>query len=1203
MGERIFTPEQSAAIAERKKTLLVSAAAGSGKTATLTERIIASVTDKNEPADISAMLIVTFTRAAAQELRTRIGDALRASLEKDPDNRHLAHQLLLLPGAKIKTIDGFCAEVVRTGASLVGISPSFRIADEAERLLLLREVMEDFLDDAYAGKAGLSVDGDGFAVFSEELTGARNADALSDILLSVVTSTEGYAEGCGRIRRIAERLKKEAALDEPFSSREGAFIRARLIDMLTHYKKAYEETLSSLSPTSRYRTLFSGEYETITAILRIADNGYREVQSLVSSYRFPNLPAVKEALRTPEEEDARALRAAFKSDYEDFCKQYFTFSVDFFKHSLQRTADFASLLYETLNGFTARFRAEKKKRGICDYADLEHYTLSLLYREDGKPSAFAEALSRTYEYIYIDEYQDTNSVQHAIFSAIARENNRFMVGDVKQSIYSFRHAEPDIFTSLRLSFPPIERAAESPNAGIFMAKNFRSDRAVIDFTNEVFDRLFGVAGESIGYEAGDRLVYGKNKPESGTPVRVSLFSARKDGEETHTENGEVDTDAIDENATDGEIRYLVSEIRRLCDNGRLDNGERIAPKDIAILLRSGKRAADEIADALKKAGIAATAEEARDFFLNPEILLVLSLLHAIDNPHRDIPLAALLRSPLYGFTADDLVRIRMKGRTGDTLYEALLRYYSETADEKAEAFLSELSAFRELSEGIPIDRLLRHLYTETGLYTLAENGKNGKSARKNLLLLYNYARKFEASSFRGLYNFISYVDEIIRRGETIPEAKGGIDNGNAVRIMTIHKSKGLEFPVTFLARAGSSFSREDTKKSLLFHGSFGIATRFRDETGLAMVDNPVRRALIGYVTEKSAEEEMRVLYVALTRARERLYVSGVVPHRSDVEKYLSATALRRRYFSHFTAVTAKSHMTMLLSALSGAHPSYTFSVGDENGEELPLSPTEVKKEDETNIATVTKDTLVARFSFRYPHAAATALPHKMTVSRLYPDVLDRGDGTDAPFLTIEKTTRTPRFLSGEATVDAAKRGTATHIFMQFCDYERLKTHTAAEELSRLVREKFMEESDAVIVFLDELEDFRLSALFKELSEAARIYRELRFHARFPAAAFTEDAEKKSELSDEKVLVQGVIDCVYVRRDGSYVLVDYKTDRLTDYERTHRRAAEEKLRARHEEQLSYYAEAATQMFGSPPAAVLIYSLALRDTVTVTPKKLV
>lgn len=1199
MGERIFTPEQSAAIAERKKTLLVSAAAGSGKTATLTERIIASVTDKSDPADIASMLIVTFTRAAASELRTRIGDALRTALEKDPDNRHLAHQLLLLPGAKIKTIDGFCADVVRTGASLIGLSPSFRIADEAERLLLLREVMESFIDDAYAGAAGLSVDGDGFAAFSEELAGARNEDSLSDILLSVVTSTEGYAEGCGRIRSIASRLAKDAEADDPFSSREGSFIRARLTDMLSHYKTAYGDVLASLAPTSRYRPLFTGEQERITAILKATDCGYRETKQLVCDYTLPSLPAIKEALRTPEEEDARALRAAFKSDYEAICKQYFTFSADFFKESLKRTASFAALLYEVLDGFTARFRAEKKRRGLCDYADLEHYTLSILYNEDGTPSAFAEALSRTYDYIYIDEYQDTNSVQHAIFSAIARENNRFMVGDVKQSIYSFRHAEPDIFTSLRLSYPPIEKAENSPNAGIFMSKNFRSDRAVIDFTNEVFDRLFGVAGAAIGYEVGDRLVYGKNRPENGTPVRVSLFSAKQDTDDTSA-----DTDGTEDGDTpDGEIRYLVSEIRRLCESGRLDNGERITPKDIAILLRSGKRAADELADALKNAGIAATAEDSRDFFLNPEILLVLSLLHAIDNPHRDIPLAALLRSPLYGFTADDLVRIRMKGQTGDTLYEALLRYRDEAKDEKAEAFLSELSAFREVSEGIPIDRLLRHLYTETGLYTLAENGKNGKSARKNLLLLYNYARKFEASSFRGLYNFISYVDEIIRRGETIPEAKGGLESGDAVRIMTIHKSKGLEFPVTFLARAGSPFSREDTKKSLLFHGSFGVATRFRDETGLAMVDNPVRRALIGYVAEKNAEEEMRVLYVALTRARERLYVSGVVPHRTDVDKYLSSVLLRRRYFSHFTAVTATSHMTMLLSALSGAHPSYTFSVGDENGEELPPIPTEDTKKAETDTQTVTSDLLRARFDFRYPHAAATALPHKMTVSRLYPDVLDRDkDGTDAPFLTEEKAKSIPRFLSKERIADAAKRGTATHIFMQFCDYERLKTHTAQEELSRLVCEKFMEESDAAIVFLDELEDFRRSALFKELSDAKRIYRELRFHAGFPAAAFTENTEKKKELSDEKVLVQGVTDCVYEREDGSYVLVDYKTDRLTDYELTHREAAEEKLRTRHEEQLSYYAAAATEIFGKPPAATLIYSLPLRDTVTVTPKKL-
>ena len=806
MGDRIFTPEQSAAIAERHKTLLVSAAAGSGKTATLTERIIASITDRDTPADISAMLIVTFTRAAAQELRTRIDSALRTALEKDPGNRHLAHQLLLLPGAKIKTIDGFCAEIVRTGASLCGVSPSFRIADEAERLLLLREVMETLLDDAYAGTAGLSADGNAFALFAEELTGARNEDSLSDILLSDVTSTEGYAEGCGRIRTVAERMQKEAASDEPFASREGEFIRARLVDLLSHYENAYRDILEALPRDSRCFPFMQEELQAISSILEATACGYREAQARLLAYRLPSFPSIAAKTRTAEEEDARALRAAFKSDYELICKQYFTFSADYFKESLKRTADFASLLYELLNAFTTRFRAEKKKRGICDYADLEQYTLSLLYGEDGKPSAFAEGLSRTYDYIYIDEYQDTNSVQHMIFSAIARENNRFMVGDVKQSIYSFRHAEPDIFTELRRAYPPIKDAGDSSCAGIFMSKNFRSDRAVIDFTNEVFDRLFTVAGESIGYEPDDRLVYGKNKPESGIPVRVSLFPSQKSEENADSgEDAVTKTDAEADSEFDAEIRYLVTEIRRLCNGGTLDNGDPIAPKDIASLLRTGRNKADEIADALTKAGITATAEDSRDFFLNPEILLVLSLLHAIDNPHRDIPLAALFRSPLYGFSADDLVRIRMAGQKGDTLYESLLHYRTESDDEKAEAFLSELSTFRDMAEGIPIDRLLRRLYTETGLYTLAENGKNGKSARKNLLLLYNYARKFEASSFRGLYNFISYVDEIIRRGETIPAPKGGVGNDNAVRIMTVHKSKGLEFPVTFLARTGSAF--------------------------------------------------------------------------------------------------------------------------------------------------------------------------------------------------------------------------------------------------------------------------------------------------------------------------------------------------------------------------------------------------------------
>lgn len=1205
MGSRVFTPEQSAAIAERKKTLLVSAAAGSGKTATLTERIIVSLTDKENPADISRMLIVTYTRAAAQELRTRIGDAVRAALANDPRNRHLSRQLLLLPGAKIKTIDAFCGDILRTGATTIGLSPQFRVADETERMLLARDIMDGLIDDLYAGGAD-GITADEFAAMAEEICGVRNDDSLADILLELADNLSGYAEGSRRLFGYADRAAEDAEreiLETPY----GIATRRAAADLADHYLAAYEALIRDISaeaPDSKWIAFLTAECAAIREFRDSLSRTYAEARSVAYAFPFATAPSVPAKKRTAAEDFARTVRMTFKKDFQSLCKSRFTYSAEYYKESIVRTAHFTSLLAKVIDLFNVRFRAEKKRRAICDFGDLETYTLSLLIK-DGEPTRLARTLSQAYDYIYIDEYQDVNSMQHRIFTAIGRENNIFMVGDVKQSIYSFRHAEPDIFTHLKRTFPPLSAAGDSPAATIFMSRNFRCDRNVISFTNAVFDRLFGAAGESIAYEAGDRLEYGKNQPENDVPVTLALFGAHADDDDDDEISDDADSAPDDtENASpvfDAEIRYVVEEIRRLLRDGRLDNGEKIRPKDIAVLLRNGKGDAEKFRRALESGGIPAAADDARDFFLNPEILLVLSLLHAIDNPRRDIPLAGLLRSPLYRFTMDELCRIRAEGERGETLYDAVLGYRDNHPDnEKVSFFITELERFRDMAEGIPVDELIRRLYADTALVTLADNGKNGKDARKNLLLLYHYARTFEASSFRGLYQFISYIDEIIRQKKTVPATKGDAGDTDAVRIMTVHHSKGLEFPVCFLARTGRAFSTQSIKKPLLFDPALGTAVRFRDETGLALTDNPVRRAVISGITEAQNEEEMRVLYVALTRARERLYVTGSAPARGNVEKLLERAACDRRFFSRYTAKTARTHLDMILAALNGRAAFYT-QITPEESETETAEVIHAEAAAPANAA-VDAETLARRFSFRYPYLAVSLLPSKLSVSKLSPTALDSRDDGEV-VLTVSDEDRTPkktplpRFMREVREPTAAERGTATHLFMQFCDFSRLRTDTAATELCRLADLHFIDKADADIVFVDEAEAFRRSALFRELGGAAKIYRELRFHARFPAVNFTRDPALQKALKDEFLLVQGVIDCIYFRSDGTYVLLDYKTDRVGRTES--RAAAAERLRLRHTEQLSYYAAAATHIFGAPPADVLLYSLPLADTVKIDP----
>ena len=1212
MQTRIYTPQQSAAIAERKKTLLISAAAGSGKTATLTQRIISSLTDREAPADISRMLIVTFTRAAASEMRERIEAALRDALAKDPQSKHLSRQLLLLGGARISTIDAFCSDVVRRGAASLGISPSFRVADESERLLLANEVLNRLIEDAYDGRLPF-VSPDEFALLADSVTGVRSEAQLSEILFSLAEKLSGFPEGIGYLKVCAERLAAEA--EKPLDERSFSLLAVKnASEMLSHYKKIYDDLLldgkSLNGKTLLLLPFIEREHELIVRCLSSLDKGYSAICDTfrTEALLVEKLPVVRSFDTDFDEQFCkfyRRVRKDFFEKYQENRTLYFTFSAENIENDYKSSVEFERRLADLLMEYDERFQREKHSRGICDFGDIEHYAYRLLVK-DGERTPLAESISRAYDYIYIDEFQDTNSLQDAIFRAVSRKDNLFMVGDVKQSIYGFRNAEPSIFAAYKRSFPAVEDAAESPTASIFMSQNFRSDTPIIDFTNRIFDSLFELAGDSIAYAKEDRLSAGKKQPTAPMPVEVWLCDRLSESASEEEDEEEEESEDLDE-----EVTAVAKEIRRLLSEETLDDGTPIKPSDIAVLLRGGRADAEKFAEAIRLYGIPVSSEEDKDFFLKPAILLVLSLLNVIDNPYRDIPLAALLRSPLYCFTMDELVTLRLGQSENASLYEALSEFAEkESGDvgEKARAFLSELSSFRRMAEGIPVDRLLRHLYRETGLLGLSSEGDGGAQWRQHLLILYQYARRFEASSFRGLYQFISYINTVIAENRRVSELESKGEELEAVRIMTVHHSKGLEFPVTFLSRTAKRYNESDLFSPILFHRDLGAVTRFRDETGLARVGNLLYNAT-SYALERAGhEEEMRVLYVALTRARERLYLTARTQKKTPAEELISEASLLRPYLSRFKAYSYKSYLSLVLATVTGDEPYVRLRAIGPAADTEGMLKTESGEASADREASVDADTLRGRFGYEYPYKAVSEMPQKLSVSRLYPTVLDEEGEEDAVALqreTVSKmregTVRLPLFMTGGGEESAARRGTATHLFMQFCDYERLKTEKVEKELSRLVLEKFITEEDARLVFLSELEAFRSSDFFAELLTAKKLYRELRFHASLPAARFTADKEKKMALLDERIFVQGVIDCILVRENGQYSVVDYKTDRLSPAELGDKALAQKKLAERHALQLSYYAAAATEIFGYPPTSLLIYSLPLGDTVEIDPEK--
>lgn len=1280
---REWTAAQKQAIENRDRTLLVSAAAGSGKTATLTERIIRTLTDPVQKGDISRMLVVTFTRSAAAELRDRISDALNRAIAEGGQNAHLSRQLLLLPGAHISTIDSFCLDLVRANAAQIGLSPAFRLADPTENTLLQRSVLERLIDECYEGTTDFC-SGEEFCALVDCLTGTRGDGKLSDILLSLYEKTLGFARGTRVLTDMTGALVA-AGEKPPYDTPWGAYLRDRAKEIIEAWILRFREAIARLATNpdtaATYMHTLEEDVVRLRALLSALDVSYAAARHALLTYEKPKLASLKADKKTEDAAEAQAMRNAFytKAFKDKLTDRYFCYTEEEWRTTLPRIGERLRLLARLLDVFSDRVWEEKKRRNICSFNDLSHGALRLLTDEAGNPTPFAAEIGRSFDAVYVDEYQDVNEVQHRLFELIAGPRGRFMVGDIKQSIYGFRGAQPEIFAGIRRDFPNLDGAGDSPTAALSLSSNFRSLSPILDFTNLVFGRLMQAVGAHIGYrEEEDALV-----PERATPteapaprVTVALFEkdpSADDKKETNSLHvAEVDHEGVadhdreadllseeeeDVETVDAEARYVAREINGLLRSGRLIKDRPIRPGDIAIIMRRSAPA-PLFQQALAAYGIRAEATSRQGFFVNPEILLALSLLNVVDNPRRDVHLAGVLRSPLYGFTMDELIAIRRTADSSDenrdcTLYEALCLYVVSNPDfEKGRAFLDALARYRRMAEGQPVDRLIWQLYRETGLLALAGADKDGSPAvrRANLMMLYDYARRFEASSYRGLYNFIAYINETIERGKSIEEGHPFSARTDTVSIMTIHQSKGLEFPICFLVDCGARFTRQDLTAPLLFHRELGCALKLRDSTGLVRIANPVYHAVSDAMLTSGIEEQMRVLYVALTRPRDQLYITATV---KDACAAYEKAKRRTGPLVAEQAYACTSFADMLLTAAAGDDSFDLLFPGECAAEDTRVSQS-VEKMAETasdpsptgNAAvTETEAVLRDRFSYVYPYRHMGELPSKMSVSRLYPTALDESEevipaapvlsqvtptgekvgtrmspsGEDHPAvgpyvgdisagsLYVDDPDRPgedpapdhryiPRFMGGVRDT-AARAGTATHLFMQFCNFAHLQEVGAAAELTRLTERRFLSPEDAALVRLDEVEAFLRSPLLSALTGEGKLYRELRFHARLPAAAFTADPDKKLAYGDETVLVQGVMDGVLVRPDGEVWLFDYKTDRLTAYERAHPAAAAEKLCARHTMQLSYYAEACRDIFGRRPDRVMIYSLPLGDTVDV------
>ena len=1155
-----FTTDQNNAINSRGMSVAVSAAAGSGKTAVLTRRIIERVCAPD--GDISRILAVTYTKAAAVEILARLSKAISEKLAEDPSNKHVARQSLLVSSARVSTVHRFCLDVIHEYFDQLGLPSDFSVGDETNIKIISEKVMDKLVDDLFEGNVEGDEKIDDFALLYDTLGGRSNKNSFSETMMKFYEKLSCKADFLDAIDNYIQMYKNVDA-SNIMGTAWGFELKRFLRTILEHYLKMLvdAERLGSVNPDYLpTETAFAYDRSFCEfALSKLDTSDYAELCRVFLSYEPPTLKFARGAAKTAERKRIHDFREEFKNTIRKKCTPYFAFSEREIEFTFAETAKRLSEIKTFLASFNRRFKEEKTRRRIITYSDMEHYALRVLWdRENDAPSEAAIRIRDGFDEIFVDEYQDTNEVQNKIFSLVSKNNNLFTVGDVKQSIYGFRGADPTIFEGVLDDREKYSEGMTGDRAKIFLSMNFRSSNEILGFCNEVFDVLMNVGKKRYGDD--EKLYPGLRKSLGDVEISV-LPAGQKDDYITPEED------------------FVARRVAAFLKEGR-------KPSDIAILLRKGT-AAVGYERALKRLNIPVKNTEDKAFFENGEVLLMLSLLCVIDNPARDVYLAATLKSQLFGVTLDELIYIR-KYADG-SLYDALCAFTEQTGFKKGKHFLAFLEKFRALAPSVPCDRLIWQIYLDTNILSVVGSDKNlenyeAEQAKANLIQLYNFARSFGKNTYRGLFDFISFINDVIEKKEKV-KLSPFKTAGDAVSILTIHGSKGLEFPVCFVSDTAGQFNRDDERGNLLIT-KFGVATKLRHPSGLGQIRPLTFDIMKNVVRQSTVEDETRLLYVALTRAREKLIVTASSSEPislGDGGEY----ARRAKYISEYSLFSAKSFFDLIGMSVAGRGGYRVVGAGDIDA----ATPKEKEKKIDDVPLSLARRVVNERLSFRYPYEVLTEVPAKVAVSDLYPDLLDDGEEE----IKEAKFDYVPRFLAGDDEyVTAAERGTATHTFMQFFDFDRVEKDGVRAEIEYLARHKFIFDTDKKKIDVRGIEMFLRSDIAKKIRNAKKIWREKRFILSLDAADFSMNDETKAALGDEKLLVQGVIDCAYLDDDGKIVVVDYKTDHFA--RGTARDVIEKTLIERHTRQLMYYKTACDKLFGEVKS-VLVYSFAIGDTVEI------
>ena len=1261
MSEVKWTKEQRQVIDSRNTNLLVSAAAGSGKTAVLIERIIELVLYEKNPIDINKLLVVTFTKLAASEMRERVSKAIENKLEENPENEHLQKQLLLLSGADITTIDSFCKDVLISYAHLVNLDSNIKVIDPSENEVLAKEVMEELFEELYENND------ESFLRLVNWYAKKNTDEGLLQLLLNVNNFVNSHPFPKIWLNEKAEFFNTSTK-DDDFYLENYILDIAKDVDMdLEFFELSIKNNLKKIEnypELEKYIDIYNTLLDALSVVKEnlktfLKDNTkYDELKK--SSYEFLNSNFGSFKI-TKCDDEVKEIYNKVKKELNSI-KSEIAESLGALNLDLENIKKESDLIYPYVRSisdvvikFKEKFWERKQKFNYVDFADIEHLALEILVDIDVdgniKPSKTALEYQEKYAEVFIDEYQDSNLVQEILLSTVAKENNRFMVGDVKQSIYRFRQADPSIFMEKYENYYRVEEDIESFNRKIMLYANFRSRKEILEGTNLVFSKIMKKETGELDYTVDERLnpmaSFKESDENVGGAVEILLVDEKSDEE---YEDEIILTDEYSEDFEEMksfklECIKIANTIYNMMNNKEnpfkvydknLDDYRKVEYKDIVILMRSPSSNTKILEEVFLEYNIPIYAESTGGYFDTFEVDTIINLLKIIDNPMQDIPLISVMYSPIYNFTSTELSEIRLVDRELK-FYELLMKILEDedieirvNLKEKIAKFISDLKLFIQKKSLVSADELIWFLYKYTGYYNYVGLLNMGEQRKNNLMLLFEKAKNYEKNSYKGLFNFVNYIQKISLKSD-ISEAKLISEDANVVRIMSVHKSKGLEFPIVFLANTNKKFNFRADDSNLVLHQKLGFGAVVYDMDKKTSFNSIMKKKIEKFKKNEQIAEEMRLLYVAMTRAKEKLIITGRVKDYENLREEISSGIDERGNISNYKILKINNYLDWILSSIDNltvygkslnclgreenflGNEDLKFQLNVNTKTEEFIEYQRIKEEIKTNeiisdeddkeikqeMRTI-KEFLEDRFNKEYVYKNVLNKPSSITVSEIKKMIQEEDEEKHQKYYKENFVLKTPSFIhQGEEKVgfNSAEKGTIFHLAMQLLDFSKFDTEDVSKirEEVKLQINSFVEKN---IMSLDEIETINInwivkfiqSDIFKEIyiaNKSEKLFKEKAIDYNIKLKNLFKDENIEE---DEKIMVVGIIDLFFENENGEIILLDYKTDYVT-------KENLEEVKKRYKVQLDLYKSAIEDISGKKVAKKGLYLFGINEFVEI------